>query len=213
MLYRASVYLLGILINFLGVALIINATLGAGFWTSFFIGVSEKLGYTVGFWYGTAQFIIIFINGRLMKQAPEFRAVLPVVLEAIVLDFWLEVVFGGLNLAGAPFVWQVLMLAAGVILVGLGVAIYILPQLPRAPVDQLFLAVSHRFNLSLRMGQTLIGIMMGTFAFLIGGPIGLGTIAPIIFLGPCIQLWYTNAYPIYEKYQPLAEELSPESSV
>jgi len=63
MMYRVTVYLLGMVTNFFGVALIINAMLGAGFWTSFFVGLSDKFGYTVGFWYGVFQFLFIFVNG------------------------------------------------------------------------------------------------------------------------------------------------------
>ncbi|MFG6149367.1 YczE/YyaS/YitT family protein [Halobacillus sp. B23F22_1] len=202
MLYRSFIYLLGMLVNFFGVALLINATLGAGFWTSFFIGVTDHLGYTVGFWYGTFQLIIIFVNAVLMKQKPEVRAAIPVLLESLILDFWLVVVFSHVDLSLAPYLLQVSTLLAGVVIIGLGVAIYILPQFPRAPVDQLFLAVSARFNLSIQMGQSVVAVFMTTLAFLIGGPVGLGTIAPMLFLGPVIQYSYTRAYPLYYKLHP-----------
>lgn len=205
MLYRTIVYLVGMFINFFGVALLINATLGAGFWTSFFIGVSDHFGYTVGFWYGAFQLLIIFINAKLMNTLPESRAVVPVFLESLILDFWLEVVFANVNLASAPFVLQLMTLFAGVGFIGLGVAIYILPQFPRAPVDQLFLAVSSRFQLSLQTGQTLVAVIMTSLALAIGGPVGLGTIAPMILLGPAIQFVYTRAYPIYYRLHPGGE--------
>ncbi|MFQ3543847.1 hypothetical protein Q7A53_07155 [Halobacillus rhizosphaerae] len=211
MLYRSFVYLAGMLINFFGVALLINASLGAGFWTSFFIGVTDHLGFTVGFWYGTFQLIIIFVNAKLMKQRPEPRAVVPVFLESITLDFWLEVVFKNVNLTSAPFVLQVLTLLAGVVIIGLGVAIYILPQFPRAPVDQLFLAVSARFNLSIQSGQTVVAVIMTSLALLIGGPVGLGTLAPMLFLGPVIQLCYIRAYPLYYKFHPDGERVYQEA--
>lgn len=205
MLYRATVYLIGMVINFFGVALLINATLGAGFWTAFFIGVSDKLGYTVGFWYGAFQLIIIFINAKLMKKLPEVRAVVPVILESLILDFWVEIVFANVDLSSAPFILQAAALLTSVAIIGLGVAIYILPQFPRAPVDQLFLAVSHRFNLSLQTGQTLVAVIMTSLALVIGGPVGLGTLAPMLFLGPAIQLFYTRAYPLYYKLHPYGE--------
>lgn len=206
MMYRITVYLLGMVTNFFGVALIVNAMLGAGFWTSFFIGVSDKVGYTVGFWYGVFQLLFIFVNGWLVKQAPEIRAVIPVILESLILDFWLEVVFANISLANAPFLLQLFTLLAGVFIVGLGVAVYILPQFPRAPVDQLFLAVSHRFNLSLRMGQTVVAAIVAFVAFLIGGPVGIGTLAGILFLGPAIQFCYTRVYPMYYQFHPQYQE-------
>ncbi|MCA1012061.1 YczE/YyaS/YitT family protein [Halobacillus halophilus] len=207
MLYRSLVYLFGMLVNFFGVALLINATLGAGFWTSFFIGVSDHLGFTVGFWYGAFQLLIIFINAKLMKNLPEVRAVVPVIMESLILDFWLEIVFANVDLSTAPFILQTAALFTGVAIIGLGVAIYILPQFPRAPVDQLFLAVSARFNLSLQTGQTLVAVTMTSLALLIGGPVGLGTLAPMLFLGPVIQYCYTRAYPLYYKFHPDGERV------
>ncbi|CDQ17815.1 hypothetical protein SAMN05192559_102391 [Halobacillus karajensis] len=211
MFYRATVYLIGMFINFFGVALLINATLGAGFWTSFFIGVTDHLGYTVGFWYAAFQLIIIFINAKLMKALPETKAVIPVVFESLILDFWLEFVFVNVDLSTAPFMLQITTLLAGVAFIGMGVAIYILPQFPRAPVDQLFLAVSSRFRLSLQTGQTVVAIIMTSLALIIGGPVGLGTIAPMIFLGPVIQFIYTRAYPIYYRLHPSGEEAYQEA--
>ncbi|MCP3028519.1 YitT family protein [Halobacillus sp. A5] len=210
MLYRSVIYLTGMLVNFFGVALLINATLGAGFWTAFFIGVSDHLGYTVGFWYGAFQLLIVFVNASLMKQKPETRAVVPILLESIILDFWLEIVFSHVDLASAPYVLQVMTLLAGVAFIGLGVAIYILPQFPRAPVDQLFLAVSARFNLSIMVGQTVVAVIMTSLALLIGGPVGLGTIAPMLFLGPVIQFCYLRAYPLYYRFHPQGKQVQEE---
>lgn len=204
MFYRVTVYLLGMFVNFFGVAMVIHATLGAGFWTSFFIGLSDLFGMTVGFWYGVFQFLIIFINAKLMKQHPEFMALIPVVLESFILDFWLEIVFASFDLSAAPVVIKALTLGAGMAAIGLGVAIYILPQFPRAPVDQLFLAISARFNLSLRMGQTIVAVIVATIAVLIGGPVGIGTGILVLFLGPVIQFWYTRAYRLYYVVKPEA---------
>ncbi|WP_349407999.1 hypothetical protein [Pseudalkalibacillus sp. SCS-8] len=207
MFYRITVYLLGMLINFFGVALVIHASLGAGFWTSFFIGISDLFGMTVGFWYGVFQFLIIFLNARLMRQAPEYKALIPVILESFILDFWLEIVFASVNLTAAPLAVKAMVLVGGMLAIGLGVAIYILPQFPRAPVDQLFLAVSARFKLSLRVGQTLVAVTVASIAMMIGGPVGIGTGVLVIGLGPVIQFWYTRAYPTYYMLKP---ELAPQ---
>lgn len=206
MTYRLLIYIFGMFVNFFGVALIINATLGAGFWTALFVGLSDKFGLTVGFWYAAAQLLFIFVNGWLMKQKPEWRALLPLVMESLILDFWLEVVFRNLDMSMAPFMSQSVMLIFGVAFTALGVSIYILPQLPRAPVDQLFLVVAEKFNLSLRVSQTLIAMTTSSIAFVIGGPVGLGTLAGVLFLGTFIQCFYGYTYPLYYQVHPHYKE-------
>lgn len=202
MFYRMTVYVLGMFVNYFGVALLIKATLGAGFWTALFVGISDKLGLTVGIWYGIFQLVFIFINGWLMKQKPEIRALLPLVLESLVLDFWLEMVFKNMSLASAPFIVQLITLGIGVVFSALGVSIYILPQLPRAPVDQLFLVISKKFKLTLRVSQTAVALTTSTSALLIGGPVGLGTAVGVAFAGVFIQYFYTYGYPLYYLYHP-----------
>lgn len=202
MIYRLSVYILGMFVNFFGVTLLIKATLGAGFWTALFVGLADRLGLTVGIWYAIFQLLFIFVNGWLMKQKPEVRAFLPLVLESLILDFWVEVVFRNMSLVSAPFAVQLVTLITGVAFSALGVAIYILPQLPRAPVDQLFLALAGKFKISLRVSQTMVAVTTSTSAFLIGGPVGLGTLLGVLFAGPMIQFFYTNGYPLYYLYNP-----------
>lgn len=204
--YRITVYLLGMFVNFFGVALIINAALGAGFWASFFIGLSDLFGLTVGTWTGIFQFLIIFLNAWLIKQAPEYKAVIPVVLESLILDFWLVIVFSRIDFTTAPYAVQIVMLIAGVIFCGLGVAIYILPEFPRGPMNQLFLAIGKRFNVSLGTGQTIVAVIVTISAYLIGGPVGVGTLANMFFLGPGIQFWYTHAYPMYYRLHPAYQD-------
>lgn len=206
MSYRIAVYLLGMLVNFFGVALLIKATLGAGFWTALFVGLSDLFGLTVGMWYAAFQLLFIFINAGLVKQGPEWRAIVPLVLESLILDFWLEIVLHNLSLAEAPFAVQATFLVIGISLSALGVAIYILPQLPRAPVDQLFLAVSHRLKLSLRVSQTVVALTTSTTALLIGGPVGIGTALGVAFAGPIIQFCYVRGYPIYYQLHPHYQE-------
>ena len=206
MIYRLSIYIFGMFVNFFGVALIINATLGAGFWTAMFVGLSDRFGFTVGIWYAIAQLFFIFVNGWLMKKGPELKALLPLILESLILDFWLEIVFKNLNMTAAPFAGQLVMLMAGVAFTALGVSIYILPQLPRAPVDQLFLVVAEKFKLSLRVSQTVIAITTSSIALLIGGPVGIGTLAGVLFLGTLIQFFYGHTYPLYYQLHPMYKE-------
>ncbi|MFZ4452816.1 YczE/YyaS/YitT family protein [Salibacterium aidingense] len=198
--YKCFFYLTGIIINFLGVSLIVKSGMGAGFWAAFFTGLSEQLGFTVGMWYGCFQFIFIFVNGYLLCRRPEFLAFIPLVLETAVFDFWLEIVFKNFYLTAAPLYIQLLVFAAGILCVSLGVALYILPGFPRAPIDQLFLAFSERFNWNIRTSQTLIAVLVAATAFVVGGPVGIGTVIVALTIGTCIQFWYEKLTALHQHY-------------
>ncbi|WP_018921796.1 YczE/YyaS/YitT family protein [Salsuginibacillus kocurii] len=197
---RVLLYSIGMLINFFGVALVIHSTLGTGFWSALFVGLADLVGGTAGLWYGIFQFIFIFVNAHLMGARPEVAALIPLVLESFIYDFWLEIVFAGLNLAQAPLYLQVGTFAGGLLLIGLGVALYILPMFPRAPVDQLFLAISQRFQFSIRTSQTLVAIGAATGGLLIGGPVGVGTIIVAFTLGPIIQFWHEKLLVVFPDF-------------
>ncbi|MFB4165233.1 YitT family protein [Alteribacillus sp. JSM 102045] len=199
-LNRCFFYLLGIVINFLGVTLLVKSEMGAGFWAAFFTGLSEQLGLTVGMWYGFFQLIFIFVNGYLLSKRPEYWAIIPLILETIILDFWLEVVFKNVHLTSAPLFAQIIVFITGIILVSLGVAIYIMPGFPRAPIDQLFLAFSERFNWTIRASQTFVAVVVAGTAFLIGGPVGIGTVVVALTLGSCIQFWYEKLTALSKLY-------------
>jgi uncharacterized membrane protein YczE len=192
------------IINFLGVSLIIKSDFGAGVWSAFFVSFSEQFGMTTGFWYGIFQLIFIFINARLLGYRPEWGALIPLLLEAIIFDFWLEVVFHSLHLHAAPIYTKMIVFTSGLILVGLGVAIYILPNFPKAPVDQLFLSISERYKWSIRKSQTTLALIVTSLSLLLGGPVGIGTIIATFLMGPLIQFWQAK---IQNWYTPPTQEV------
>ncbi len=204
-LFRIFIYLAGMSLNFLGGALFIKSTLGAGFWTAMVAGIKENLGLTVGFWYGFSQLAVMMINSYLVKRRPEIEAVITLVLEALILDFWLEVALRDVHLGPEAVVVKATVFTAGVLLMSLGVSLYIMPGFPRAPVDQLFLTLSEKFRFSIRISQTVVAASSAAIGLLIGGPVGIGTVLVVLAIGPLIQFWYPKVERFYtvnlEKHQ------------
>lgn len=190
MFYVKSIaYLLGMNICFIGAALMVKANLGTGTWTAFFAGLEHQFGLTIGFWYGFIQFILIFVNAWLFKRKPSLSPVLPLVLEALLFDFWLEIVFQSFTMGGHLFIEKVAVFVLGLALTSLGVAIYMTVGFPNAPRDDLFLAISQRFHKSIRFAQTSISFVATSSALLLGGPVFIGTFISLCFYGQLIQFW------------------------
>lgn len=82
-------YGLGILILTLGISLTIQSDLGTSPFDALLVGLSIKVGLTVGSWEIIIAFIMIFCNALLKRQRPEFLGLLTAFITGIGIDTWL----------------------------------------------------------------------------------------------------------------------------
>lgn len=186
---RIFQYLIGMTIIYFATTLAVKSTIGAGFWSALFVGLSDSLPFSVGVWFATSQILIVFINACLLKGKPELLAFIPILLESIIFDFWLEVVFRNIHFTDFLLITRIGIFMLALMIAGFGIALYIMTGYPRSPVDQLFIAISYRFKWKVGASQTLVALTVSVVAFLLGGPVGAGTILSVFLLGPCIQFW------------------------
>ncbi|MDG5472167.1 membrane protein [Jeotgalibacillus sp. ET6] len=180
-------YLLGLLLLSFGISTMIVADLGVGPWDALYVGLSETIGFTVGTWVFILGIILILLNGYLMKRVPDFLAIITIFLIGIFMDFWLLVAFAGIETLAMPL--RAFMLAAGVAIIGLGIACYLQADFARNPIDSLMMAIQHRTGKSLAVSKTMMEVSVLVLAFLFGGPIGLGTLLVAFSMGALIQLF------------------------
>jgi len=77
--------------------------------------------------------------------------------------------------------------ASGVVLVGTGLAIYIKASLGYGAIDALMLILHKRLHKEIGSIKILMDISLASIGFLIGGSLGITTLASVIFTGPVIQ--------------------------
>lgn len=78
----------------------------------------------------------------------------------------------------------------GILIAPFGAAIYILSQISMGPVDYLMMVIRQRFGISMQAGRILIETSFVIIGFLVGGPIGIGTVCIMLFWGPILQAYY-----------------------
>jgi uncharacterized membrane protein YczE len=76
-----------------------------------------------------------------------------------------------------------------VLLCGLASALYIGAQLGRGPRDGLMTGLARRTGWSLRTVRTGIEVSVVVVGLVLGGAIGIGTVAYALAIGPLTQLW------------------------
>ncbi|SES15400.1 YczE/YyaS/YitT family protein [Salisediminibacterium halotolerans] len=181
-------YIAGLAILTFGISLIINAGLGAGPWDALFVGLAENLGLTVGSWTFIIGFILILINGALLKERPDFAALITMFLIGIFIDFWLLIVFGGVTLEA--YTVRGLVFSLGVLSSAFGIASYLQSNFARNPIDNAMMVFHELTGKSLSFSKTFLEVSILILAFFIGGPIGVGTVIVAFGIGPLIQLFY-----------------------
>ncbi|SDN74378.1 YczE/YyaS/YitT family protein [Alkalicoccus daliensis] len=184
----STFYLLGLISVSFGISLILLSELGAGPWDAFFVALQQNLGLTVGSWTFIIGFILILINGLLLKQRPDFSALITMFLIGSFLDFWLIFVFIDMELSLLTF--RFLALFAGIFCIGAGVASYMQSNFARNPIDHSMIVFHTLTGKSLAFSKTFLEVSVLLIALIIGGPIGLGTVIIAFGIGPLIQFFH-----------------------
>ena len=84
--------------------------------------------------------------------------------------------------------FQLVQMAAGVVVIGLGSGMYLSADLGPGPRDGLMVGIHHRFGWSIRRSRTVIEISALVVGWALGGTIGIGTVVFAFGIGPVVQV-------------------------
>ncbi|KGA07208.1 MAG: hypothetical protein GM46_9180 [actinobacterium acAcidi] len=169
-----------------GITLFLRANLGLAPWDIFHKGLSKKLDISIG---------LVIIGGGLLllllwiplRQRPGVGTI----LNALEIGFVVNLIK---PLIGEPdqFIIRALMVVGGVLVIGLGSALYIGAGLGSGPRDGLMLGLSQRSiggrRISIRVARTTIELTVMIAGLFLGGSIGIGTLIFMFGIGPLVQL-------------------------
>ena len=71
---------------------------------------------------------------------------------------------------------------------GIGIGIYMEAHFPKSPIDGLMLAIHQRFQWSINTSRIIVELSGAVIGFLLGGPVGLGTLLIALVVGKIIQM-------------------------
>ncbi|KAB7672586.1 YczE/YyaS/YitT family protein [Bacillus sp. B1-b2] len=180
----------GIFILGLGITFTIQSKLGTSPFDALLIGLSTEVGLTIGSWEIILAFIIIILNSILIKRNPEFLGLLSAVITGVSIDLWLFLLKDILH----PEIWfsKLICFGIGILLSGLGTAIYLQTKFTPIPVDQFMLTILHLTNSNIMVARTIIYLLFLIIAFIFSGPIGLGTLLTVCFGGPTLSFFMSR---------------------
>lgn len=179
---RIARCVLGLAVFGVGIALLIDAHLGAAPWDVFHTGVAELTGLPVG------QITIITGVFLLVLWIPLGEQMgLGTILNAIEIGIVVDLV---LPLLPEPelLIARVPMMLGGVVAIGIGSALYIGAGLGPGPRDGLMTGMARR-GVSIRFARTAIELSVLAVGVALGGAIGIGTAVFALGIGPLVQVF------------------------
>lgn len=179
---RWSFFILGLIVLAFGIALTIKGKeLGIGPWDVFHYGLFLQFGLTVGTWAIIAGFIILFMTSLVTKSLPKIGALLNMLLLGGFIDFFNYV------LPDPESMWvKTAAFIIGVIIISYGIGLYVAADFGAGPRDGLMLILVEKTGWSVKWVRNGIEIIVFLAGWLLGGPVGIGTIFIAFFLGPMI---------------------------
>ena len=180
---RRTLQLLGGLWLFgASVALLVRADLGLDPWDVLHQGISGKSGVSIGL-VVIATSVLVLALWVPLRQRPGIGTLANVVLVGLSLDATLAVLPAPTELP-----WQIALLIAGILGNAVATGLYIGAGLGPGPRDGLMTGLAAR-GISIRIARTAIEVAVLALGWLLGGTVGLGTVAYALAIGPLAHIF------------------------
>ncbi|MEU1078072.1 MULTISPECIES: hypothetical protein [unclassified Streptomyces] len=164
-------------------ALLVRSGLGLEPWGVLHQGIAERTGLTIG--------VVSIIVGALvlllwipLRQRPGLGTVSNVFAIGIAMDATLALVPDVHGLAA-----EIPLMAGGILFNGVATGLYISARFGPGPRDGLMTGLHRVSGRSIRLVRTSIEVAVVVTGFLLGGSLGVGTVAYALAIGPLAQLF------------------------
>ena len=171
----------GLTVFGLGEALLINAALGVSPWTVFAQGLSRVTDWSIGW----STFVIslgVLVAWLPLRQTPGIGTVLNAVIISLTLEYSLPYIP-----SPESFILQFVQVAVGVLVVGIGSAIYLIANLGPGPRDGLMTGLQRVTDFPIGWVRSGIEISVVAVGWSLGGVVGIGTLMFAFLIGPLVS--------------------------
>lgn len=157
--------------------------LGMSPWGVFHVGISETSGLTLG---QVTQIVglAVLLLGWTLGFPPGFGTVMNMFFVGWFTD---RVIEWGLVPKPTDPLEQVMLLLLSVVLIGVGSLFYLRVQLGAGPRDGLMVGLVRRQDKQVWLVRGIIEVVVLVFGYLLGGPVGVGTIVTALTIGYSVQ--------------------------
>lgn len=173
--------LVGLCLFGFGAALMVRANLGLDPWNVFHQGIAGLTPLSLGT-ITIASGVVVMLLWIPLKLRPGIGTIANILVIGLSLD-----VFLGLIPQAEGMVMRGAFMVLGLVLTGLGSAAYIGAGMGTGPRDGLMIGLNQRFGWSIRVSRMLVEVVVLAAGWMMGGVVGLGTVAFALLIGPIVQ--------------------------
>ena len=177
-----AVIQLGFALFGMAIAIFIRANLGTSPWVVFEVALIHYIPITPG----QAAILVgafVLLMALLLREPVGWGTGANI----ICIGLWEDLFLGILPAAQGNWWIQAPYLLSGVAVMGIATAIYIGVNAGAGPRDSLMLAISRTTGVSVRLARTMVEVTVVIAGWLLGGPLGLGTLLYSLTIGPAVQ--------------------------
>lgn len=203
--WRWAFFLVGLAILSLGVSMVIKgAVVGTNAWDVLHIALFENFGLTIGTWNIITGLLVIAFTSIMVKRLPKVGTWVNMFLCGIFIDLFIWILPGTSSMT-----FQIIYFVLGVLVLGFGCGMYIAPNLGTGPRDSLMMWIVERFGGSIRVARMCMELSVAFIGFILGGPLGVGTVIIAVFSGYVVQFSLPYCRKMLLKLIGDVEEMKP----
>jgi uncharacterized protein len=178
---RTAQLLAGLVAVGAGIGMLIRADLGVASWDVLHVGIAGVTGWSVG----TAAMMVglaAAVLAAVLGERPRVGSLVPLAIIGPTIDATMLLLGTAVDPLG-----RITLLITGVVTLALGIGAYVTSDHGAGPSDLVFLAVARR-GVPIWASRLLVdGTAVGA-GWVIGGPVGIGTVVVTLALGPLVGL-------------------------
>ena len=181
---RYMTYLAGCILFSLGAKLFIDSKLGTDPLDVLCIGMTKHLPITIGIASGIVAILFLATWSLWNKKTPPLTPFFTTFSVGCLIDLWNWLQLQKLTMSILHPSW---MLVLGVLLCAYASSLIIMSGIGIRIMDLVAITIVERWQWSFFKAKMLLEVILFTSGWILGGPIGVGTLAFLMIVGPFIQ--------------------------
>ena len=183
---RMAIMFMSILLMGFAVSVFSYSGMGVDPFTALNMSVSEKLQISFGFLQMCVNGVVLILVALTAQKLINIGTIVNMVGVGYVCEFFTSIYNQFLPQENSFGVRLVLM-ASGVFLLSLSASLYFNCNVGVSPYDALGFVMEEKTKLKYRWCRVATDLVCTAIAFVLGGPIGIGTVVTAFFMGPVIS--------------------------